>query len=238
VALDAWWPQAGEATLLVSWHTGDVQPGQCSGAAPQVGEVSFTAPGGGSVVANLGATSGVAPCLGVIVLGPITQATAPQAYATPTAGAQAAGPEEFPLAAMLSTYQATTGTEAASVTYGVHYTSSGCTATTYLWQDAAGWHVLDSVCVQNGGFNPAIGQPIHLFGPGSGCAEVYASPGHGSSPVTCLTWSQGGSGTTYTVDQGPTYVAETDPTSQVQDGTIWWHLQGAGWVSQDFLIGA
>ena len=237
VALDPWWPQAGEATLVVRWHTGDIQPGQCSGAAPQVGEVRFTAPGGGSVIANLGLESGVAPCKGVIVLGPITQATAPQAYLTPTAGAEAAAGEEFPLATGVSSYQVKSGNQAAYVMYSVQYVSSGCGGTTYLWQDAAGWHVLDSVCVQNGGYNPLIGEPISIFGAGSGCAEVYASPGHGSSPIACLSWSEAGLGTTYTVDQGPTYVAETDPTSQVQDGTIWWHLQAIGWVSQDFLVG-
>ena len=81
-----------------------------------------------------------------------------------------------------------------------------------------------------------MGASNYIFGPGSGCASVYASSSHSSSVSACLTWSLAGSGTQYTVDQGPTYTAETDVTSGQPAGTIWWHLQGQGWVTQDFLV--
>jgi len=238
VGLDPWWPQPGEATVLITWHTGDVQPGQCSGPAPQVGEVSLSIPGGGTVI---GTASGqaMAPCKGVIQLGAISQASAPRAFATPTEAAQEAAQEEF--AATIASlgppasYQVTSGTQADYVTYAVGH---GCAATTYLWQDAAGWHVLDTTCVQNTGYNPIVGVSNHIFGPGSGCANVRASPSHASSIVSCLTWSQTGSTTTYTVDEGPTYAAETDPSSGLSDGTLWWHLHGYGWLTQDFLVPA
>ncbi|MGD1034813.1 MAG: DUF4232 domain-containing protein, partial [Candidatus Dormibacteria bacterium] len=80
VALDAWWPQPGEATATISWHTGDVQPGQCSGAAPSVGEVSFTVPGGGTVTGVIAGSSSMAPCKGEIELGAITQAAPTQTF--------------------------------------------------------------------------------------------------------------------------------------------------------------
>jgi hypothetical protein len=237
VALDAWWPQAGEATVTISWHTGNVQPGQCSGAAPTVGEISLSVPGGGSVVGILGASSGVAPCEGVIQIGAITQASAPQAFATATAAAQTAAQDEFAATIAAtgppSSYTVNSGTSAADVTYGIGH---GCAAFTYVWQDSAGWHVLDTVCVQNTGYNPSHGASVYIFGPGTGCANVYASAGHASAITGCLTWSSTGSGTQYTIDQGPTYVAETDPTSHQPAGTIWWHLTGEGWVTQDFLV--
>jgi len=243
VALDAWWPQPGEATVTISWHTGDVQPGQCSGAAPSVGEVSLSVPGGGSVVGLVGGSSAMAPCKGVIQLGAITQASSPQAFATPTAAAQTAAQEEF-AATIAATgqppsYTVNSGTAAADVTYGVGH---GCAASTYLWQDSAGWHVLDTVCVQNTGYNPSVGASNYIFGPGTGCANVYSSPGHSSSIVACLTFAQqsptaGYSGDPqYVIDQGPTYTAETDTSSQQPAGTIWWHIKGQGWVTQDFLV--
>lgn len=248
VALDAFWPQSGEATVTVSWHTGDVQPGVCSGAAPSVGEVSLSLPGGGSVtgsLANSFAELTMAPCNGVVQLGMITETGAPQPFATPTVAAEDASQEEFagityagwPLANPI--YTVSTGTNAAVVSYD----GPDCAAFTYLWQDSAGWHVLDTVCVQNTGYNPSAGASNYIFGPGTGCANVYSSPGHSSSIAACLTFAQqsptaGYSGDPqYVIDQGPTYTAETDPASQQPAGTIWWHLKGEGWVTQDFLVG-
>ncbi|MGD1054135.1 MAG: hypothetical protein ABR950_09975 [Candidatus Dormibacteria bacterium] len=238
VALDAWWPQSGEATVTISWHTGDVQPGVCSGSAPSVGEVSLSIPGGGTVIGSLGDSlieMSVAPCDGVIQLGAIVAATTPEAFSSPTAGAQAAGQEEFAGQGPPNpSYQVTTGSQAAVVAYG----GPDCGASTYLWQDGAGWHVLDTTCSQAPGYSPGIGLTDWLYGPaGSGCAAVHASPGHASAVTACLTTSTTfGQGTHYTVDQGPAYAAETDPTSQLPEGTIWWHLQGQGWVTQDYLV--
>jgi hypothetical protein len=240
VALDAWWPQSGEATVIISWHTGDVQPGMCSGSAPSVGEVSLSVPGGGSVTGSLSDSMiplSMAPCNGVIQLGAITHATTPQAFSSATAGAEAADQEEFGGAEPSNpNYQVITGTEAAVVTYN----GPDCGASTYLWQDSAGWHVLVTSCSQAPGYSPMLGQDDYVYGPVSGgCADVYSSPSHTSSVVACLTFSSTtvfGQGTQYTVDQGPTYTAETDPTSQQPAGTVWWHLQGQGWVTQDYLM--
>ena len=247
VALDAWWPQGGEATVVISWHTGDVQPGVCSGSAPSVGEVSLSVPGGGSVTGSLADSFSVltvAPCKGVIQLGAITQATATQPFATPTAGAEQASQEDFSgvtspgFPSANPTYQVSTGTQAAVVTYA----GPDCGATTYLWQDSAGWYVLDTTCAQATGYGPMVGQTDYVYGPtSSGCANVHSSPGHASSVVGCLAFTSTAPGgftgaTQYTVDQGPTYTAETDPTSQQPAGTIWWHLQGQGWVTQDYLV--
>ena len=77
VALDPWDPQAGEATVLVSWHTGDTAPGVCSGSAPGVAELSLTVPGGGTVSAQVDPSptlpQGMAPCKGIVQLGAITR---------------------------------------------------------------------------------------------------------------------------------------------------------------------
>jgi len=250
VALDAFWPQSGEATVTVSWHTGDVQPGVCSGAAPSVGEVSLSLPGGGSVTGSLAdsfAELTMAPCNGVVQLGMITETGAPQPFATPTVAAEDASQEEFagityagwPLANPI--YTVSTGTNAAVVSYD----GPDCAAFTYLWQDSAGWHVLDTGCTQASGYLPRLSQGGDygsVFGPTStGCADVYSSPSHSSTVVGCLafgayTGSAWVNNTRYTIDQGPTYTPETDPTSQQPEGTIWWHIQGQGWVTQDYLV--
>ena len=72
--------------------------------------------------------------------------------------------------------------------------------------------------------------------PGGGCVDVHSAPGHASSVLSCVSSS---SATTYEVEQGPVYVAETDSTTHLPMGTIWWYLTGPdGWVAQDFLAGA
>ena len=252
VALDGWWPQPGEATLTIGWHTGDVQPGQCSGAAPSVGEVSLAVPGGGSVVGVVGSSATMAPCKGVIDLGAITQAAAPQAFssvldATFGAVAEETGltvtetctptPQQGCLTTSTGPILGSTNT-AAYQRFDDSGTGGGAVCFSYVYEDAAGWHPLDAACTQNTGYDPAVGASNYIFGPGSGCANVYASSSHSSSVSACLTWNLAGSGTQYTVDQGPTYTAETDATSGQPAGTIWWHLLGQGWVTQDFLVQA
>jgi hypothetical protein len=243
VALDAVWPQGGEATVTISWHTGDVQPGVCSGLAPTVGELRLSVPGGGTVTGSLTGPLTVvsmAPCKGVIQLGAITQATTPGSFTSPTAGAEQASQEDF--AGVTSqgwppatpTYSVTLGVQAAVVAYD----GPDCGAFTYLWQDGAGWHVLTTTCAQASGYTPTVGEYDYVYGPaGSGCADVYSNPSHSSSVVACLASGvQFGQGPQFTVDQGPTYTAETDPTSQQPAGTLWWHLQGQGWVTEDYLV--
>ena len=242
VALDAWWPQPGEATVTISWHTGDVQPGVCSGSAPSVGEVSLSIPGGGSVTGSLAESMvqlTMAPCNGAVVLGAVTPASAPQAFSSPTAAAQEADQEEFAgTVPPNTTYSVVSGSAAAVVSYA----GPDCGASTYIWQDSAGWHILDTSCAQASGYSPVGGTYDFVYGPTStGCASVHSSPSHTSSVVGCLAFSatsgaQFPQNTKYTVDQGPTYTPETDPTSQQAEGTIWWHLQGQGWVTQDYLV--
>jgi hypothetical protein len=252
VALDAWWPQPGEATLAISWHTGDVQPGQCSGAAPSAGEVSLSVPGGGSVIGVVDSSATMAPCKGVIELGAITQAAAPQAFGSVLDATFGAVADETGLTVTESctpTPQQGCLTSSAGPVLGSantaafqHFdhsgTGGGAACFSYVYEDSAGWHPLDVACTQNTGYNPSVGSSNYIFGPGSGCANVYASPSHSSSFSGCLTWAQSGSGTEYAIDQGPTYTAETDATSHQLEGTIWWHLQGQGWITQDFLVAA
>jgi hypothetical protein len=250
IALDAWWPQPGEATVTISWHTGDVQPGQCSGAAPSVGEVSLSVPGGGSVTGVIAGASAMAPCKGVIELEAITQAAAPQAFSSVLDATFEAVAEETGLTVTVSctpTPQQGCLTTSTGPTLGSantaayqdfdHFgTGGGASCFSYVYEDSAGWHPLDVACTQNTGYNPSVGAASYIFGPGSGCANVHASPSHSSSVSGCLPWSQAGSGSQYTVDQGPTYTAETDAISGQPAGTIWWHLQGQGWITQDFLV--
>ena len=250
VALDAWWPQPGEATVTISWHTGDVQPGQCSGAAPSVAEVSFSVPGGGTVTGVIAGSSSMAPCKGVVALGAITQATAPQSFQTVLGATFSAVGDEnglsvtesctpTPQRGCLTTSTGPTLGSANTAGYqqfDLSGTGGGAVCFSYVYQDSAGWHPLDVACTQNVGYNPTVGAANYIFGPGSGCADVHSSPSHASSIAYCLPWSSSGSGSQYTIDEGPTYTAETDPGSGQPAGTIWWHLQGEGWITQDFLV--
>ena len=250
VALDAWWPQPGEATATISWHQGDVQPGQCSGAAPSVGEVSFTVPGGGTVTGVIAGSSSMAPCKGEIELGAITQAAPTQTFqsvldatfgtiatdmgidvtesCTPTAQQACLTSSTGPVLG--------SGDTAGYQQFDYSGTGGGASCFSYVFEDSGVWHPLDVACVQNTGYNPSVGAANHVFGPGTGCAEVHSSPSHASGTAACLAWSSSGSGSEYTIDQGPTYTAETDPGSGQPAGTIWWHLQGQGWITQDYLV--
>ncbi|HYA00744.1 MAG TPA: DUF4232 domain-containing protein [Candidatus Binatia bacterium] len=251
VALDPAWPQPGEVTVQVSWRTGDVAPGQCSGSAPQVGEIGLQVPSGGTVAAAFFAngTPTMAPCKGVIQVGAITQFIPGQALGSILDATFSAVSTEFGMDVTQSctptpqknclTTEA--GPAVSSTGVGAYQsfqyasTGGGAVCTAYVYMDQSGWRPLNVICTQNVGFNPLLNQPISIFGPGSGCAQLHSSPSHGSPVTGCLTWSQDGSGT-YSVDQGPTFTPETDPTSHWPEGTMWWHLQGKGWVTQDFLV--
>ena len=86
VALDPGDPQPGEATVTVSWRTGDTAPGVCSGSAPTVGELSLTVPGGGSVTAPVDTyptlLQGMAPCDGDVQVGTITSVSSTATFIT------------------------------------------------------------------------------------------------------------------------------------------------------------
>lgn len=252
VALDPWEPQPGEATVLISWHTGDTAPGVCSGSAPVAGELGLTVPGGGSITAPVNPSpslpEGMAPCRGVLTLGAITQVSSAATFTTNAQDAAVSEIEEeegvtvtssctpAPGQSCLTLVGETsgTGTDAADFEYQSYGTGGGAVCYAYVYQDAAGWHPLDVLCTQDTA--PADGSTVVATAPGGGCVDVHSAPGHASSVLSCVSSS---SATTYEVEQGPVYVAETDSTTHLPMGTIWWYLTGPdGWVAQDFVAGA
>jgi len=247
VALDPWEPQPGEATVLISWHTGDTAPGVCSGDAPAVDEVNLTVPGGGSVTAPVDPTpllaQGMAPCQGVVEVGAITQVSSIQSYASLSLAADAevesstqvtispGGCTPTPEQSCLTRVGSTTGTNAGYGQYDQGFTGGGAVCFAYAYQDPAGWHPLAVTCTQDTA--PSSGGMVVITVPGGGCASVHSAPGHASSVVSCDNPS---SQSPYTISGAPTYVAETDPTSHLPMGTLWWHIPSLnGWVAQDWV---
>ncbi|HET7419686.1 MAG TPA: SH3 domain-containing protein [Candidatus Dormibacteraeota bacterium] len=96
--------------------------------------------------------------------------------------------------------------------------SLGCNALVFMSHDSAGWHYVNSGCVQNTGFLP--GKEDHVFVP-TGCANVRTAPSLSASVVACLA-----ANTLVEVDSAPVYA----------DSHIWWHLAGRGWMAHDFLV--
>ncbi len=92
---------------------------------------------------------------------------------------------------------------------------SACVA--FLFVDSSGWHYVNGSCFQDGGGVPGIGDRVYV----TGCANVRDAPGLSSKVVGCLS-----NGTAVDVDSSPTF----------QDGHIWWHLAGHGWMAHDFLV--
>jgi hypothetical protein len=241
VALDPWEPQPGEADLSITWHTGDQQPGVCSTTAPAAGEVRLNFPGG-EITDGLGALSAgsVAPCGGEVDLTPLAQpataGTFPDALAAAEDGVQKA--TGLPYSAGPCTPTGTQGClTGGHVTGGedaafAQFQDPVAACTSYVYQDAAGWHPLDTVCTQAGDA-PAIGATVTVTVPGGGCANAHVDPGHAATVSTCVA-----GGTLAGVDGGPDYVAETDPSIGLPMGTLWWHLSGVGWVAHDFVAPA
>ena len=248
VALDPWEPQPGEATVLISWHTGDTAPGVCSGSAAVVGELNVTVPGGGSITAPVEPSptspQGMAPCQGAIQLGAVT---AVSSVASSTTDAQDAADADIeqeegetvtssctPTAiqgCLTRSGDGTLGTDSAYFEYQSYGIGGGAVCFAYVYEDAAGWHPLNVLCTQD--LAPADGGTVTISVPGGGCADVHAAPGNTSTVLACVSPD---AQTTYVVEQGPVYVAETDPTTNLAMGTIWWYLSGlSGWVAQDFV---
>jgi hypothetical protein len=188
----------------------------------------------------------MAPCRGVLTLGAITQVSS---AATFTSSAEAAAlsdieaeeglavtPTCTPTAGegCLTLSGETLGTDqhAAYFEFQSYGTGDDAVCYAYVYQDSAGWHPLDVLCTQDG-LAPADGGTVAITVPGGGCANVHSAPGHTARVLSCASSS---SATTYEVEQGPAYVAETDPTTHLPMGTIWWYLSGLdGWVAQDFV---
>ncbi|HYM97192.1 MAG TPA: hypothetical protein VET26_07825 [Candidatus Sulfotelmatobacter sp.] len=105
-------------------------------------------------------------------------------------------------------------------------TGGGSVCFGYVFQDAAGWHSLDAVCVQNG-VNPVVGQSDAVTVSGGGCANVRQSPGLTGKVVACLA-----DATRVQIDGGPNYVEN----AAGQVGFLWWHLAGKGWMAHQFLL--
>jgi hypothetical protein len=247
VALDPWDPQPGEATVTVSWHTGDTAPGVCSGSAPAVGELSLIVPGGGTVTAPVNTyptlLQGMTPCDGDVQLGAITAVSSAATFTTDAEAAANSDIEEeegetvttscTPSAGQgcLTLSGETLGTDAADFEYQSYGTGGGAVCYAYVYEDAAGWHPLDVLCTQD--LAPVDGGTVMISVPGEGCADVHAAPGNASSVLSCVSPS---AQTTYAVEQPPVYVTQTDPTTHLTTGTIWWYLAGLdGWVAQDFI---
>jgi len=247
VALDPWEPQPGEATVLISWHTGDSAPGVCSGSAPTVDQVSMGVPGGGTVTGPVDPTpllsQGMAPCKGVVEVGAITQVSSIQSYASLSLAADAeieastqmtissGSCTPTPGQSCLTRVGSTAGTNAGYGQYDQNGTGGGAVCFAYVYQDTAGWHPLDVNCTQDTA--PSSGGMVVITVPGGGCAPIHSAPGHGSSVVSCDNPS---SQIVYTISGAPTYVAETDPTSHLPMGTLWWDIASLnGWIAQDWV---
>ena len=248
VALDPWEPQPGEASVRIAWSSGGTAAGLCSGSAPVVGELSLTFSGGASVTASVNTypalPGGMTPCGGAVQVGAITQVSSAPTFTSSALAAAEAEVEQEEGESVSATPCTPTaeqgcltlsgswgGTSAAYFAYQAYGTGGGAVCYAYVYQDAAGWHPMDVLCTQASA--PADGGTVTVSVPGGGCAAVHATPGHASSTVSCVSSS---ASATYSVEGTPTYVAETDPTSGLPMGTMWWYLPALdGWVAQDFV---
>lgn len=109
---------------------------------------------------------------------------------------------------------------AASGTLGAGGTNLalGSACAVFVTNDGTSWHYAAAACVQNPGYLPGAGD--HVYVP-SACANVRSAPGLKAQVLDCLAKD-----TIVTVDSAPVF----------QDGYIWWHLVGRGWMANDFLI--
>lgn len=99
----------------------------------------------------------------------------------------------------------------------------------------SGWHFLDIVCAgpESGVSWPDRGEFDYVQITGGGCANVRDTPSLRGRVVACLP-----AGTTVTLDDGPNYVVEPQPSGQASVSHVWWHISGKGWIVHDFLVPA
>lgn len=114
-------------------------------------------------------------------------------------------------AAVFSATSGTLGADGSNLGLG-----SACAV--FVTNDGTAWHYAAAACVQNPGFLP--GPSDHVYVP-SACANVRSAPGLKALVLDCLAKN-----TIVNVDSAPVF----------QDGYIWWHLVGRGWMANDFLI--
>jgi hypothetical protein len=98
----------------------------------------------------------------------------------------------------------------------------------YVFQDAAGWHSLNTAC----GVYPAPGRSLSATFMGSGCINVRSDPGYTSKIVECLPVD-----TQVTIDRGPVFLQESTPSDAANLNRLWWHLVGHGWMVHQYLTG-
>jgi hypothetical protein len=103
-------------------------------------------------------------------------------------------------------------------------TAGGATCYAYVFHDVAGWHSLESPCIQNLDIIPIIGQSDMVRV--DTCANVRAGPGPTFAIMRCLPGYSD-----FQVDGGPDYVADSG-----QAGMLWWHLAGQGWMAHQYLL--
>jgi hypothetical protein len=101
----------------------------------------------------------------------------------------------------------------------------------YVYQDSAGWHNVNVLCSGGSPVFPSVGATGTVSG-GLGdteCVHVRATPGRTGAVAGCLAL-----GTTVAIDQGPVFVADSDPSLSAVDH-LWWHLKGHGWMVHRYL---
>jgi hypothetical protein len=98
----------------------------------------------------------------------------------------------------------------------------------YVFQDAAGWHPLNTAC----GVYPVPGRSLSATFMGSGCINVRVDPGYTSKIVECLPVD-----TLVTIDRGPVFLQEATPSDAANLNRLWWHLVGHGWMVHQYLTG-
>jgi len=116
------------------------------------------------------------------------------------------------------------GFNAAYVAMGHGGSGGGAACFTYLFYDAAGWHMYPPiVCGQQGGLNPILGYEDQVQVTGGGCGNVRQQPSLSAKVVACIK-----NGTTVTID--------TTPPRYI-DGHIWWSVNhGQGFMAHDALV--
>jgi len=87
----------------------------------------------------------------------------------------------------------------------------------FLYQDSTGWHYVNGACAQDTGAAPGRADKVWV----TGCANFRDAPGLSTKVLGCLA-----NGTVVDVDSAPVY----------QDGHLWWHLAGRGWMAHDYLV--
>jgi len=115
------------------------------------------------------------------------------------------------------------GLDAAYVQIAASGSGGGAVCDVYVFYNSAGWHYLPPVvCPQQGGYNPALGAPDHVYVPGD-CANLRQGPGLSYKVVGCIK-----DGTVVTIGTFfPRYA----------DGHLWWAINGQqGWMAHDYLI--